>query len=99
MPKQGNLSGPGPQQTESSEPDPEGSSSRPAAVRVELGARSYDILVGSGLLAEAGQHLGPILRRPRVAIVTDEHVAAAHHLATLTSGLDAKGIRHDSIIL
>lgn len=44
-------------------------------LRVELGDRSYDIVVGVGLLREAGVLMTPILRRKRVFIVTDETVA------------------------
>lgn len=67
-------------------------------VRVELGDRGYDILVGPGLIANAGAHLKPLLRRGRVAIVTDETVAK-FHLPALKASLDAEGIRHDTMIL
>ncbi|GAA0584290.1 3-dehydroquinate synthase [Caenispirillum bisanense] len=67
-------------------------------LRVPLGERSYDILVGGGLLAEAGRLMAPVLRQKRVFIVSDETVAGLH-LATLTAALDAAGIRHDSHIL
>jgi shikimate kinase/3-dehydroquinate synthase len=67
-------------------------------VRVDLAERSYDILVGPDLIANAGTHLKPLLRRARVAIVTDETVAG-FHLAALTASLDAQAIRHDEIIL
>jgi len=52
--------------------------SDPATVRVELGPRSYDIVVGAGLLAEAERYIAPVLARPRAVIVTDETVAALH---------------------
>ncbi|BBK39562.1 3-dehydroquinate synthase [Allostella sp. ATCC 35155] len=67
-------------------------------VRVGLGERSYDILVGSGLLAEAGARMRPLLPSARVVVVTDETVAALH-LDRLRSGLDAAGVRHDAVIL
>ncbi len=67
-------------------------------VRVELGARSYDVAVGDGLLAEAGALMGPLLARPRVAVVTDEHVAPLH-LGGLLASLDAAAIAHDEIVL
>lgn len=60
-------------------------------VRVDLGARSYDILIGPGLLAEASVLLKPFLARPRVFIVTDENVAALH-LSTLEDSLKSAGI-------
>lgn len=63
----------------------------PESLRVALGARSYDILIGTGLLADAPRHIAPLLKRPHVAIVSDAHVADLH-LGTLTSALDAAGI-------
>lgn len=99
MPIQGQAAGADPHQTATdAEPDPDSSRTQATSVRVELGARSYDILVGSGLLLDAGRHIAPLLSRPRVVIVTDGHVAE-HHLETLASGLDASGIRHDAVIL
>ncbi len=67
-------------------------------MRVELGDRAYDILAGPGLIAEAGTHLAPLLRRKRVAIVTDETVGNIH-LPALEKSLDAEGIRHSAIRL
>ena len=37
-------------------------------LRVELGPRSYDILIGPGLIAEAGKHLQPLLAEPRLKL-------------------------------
>ncbi len=70
----------------------------PDRVRVDLGARGYDILAGRGLLAQAGALIGPLIARRRVAIVTDRTVADLH-LATLTDSLDAAGIAHDTVVL
>jgi 3-dehydroquinate synthase len=67
-------------------------------VRVNLGRRSYDILVGEGLLAQASELLLPLLKRKRLAIVTDENVAGLH-LASLAAALDAHGIEHKSLVL
>lgn len=67
-------------------------------LRVDLGARAYDIHVGGGLLAEAGAAMTPVLKSRRVFIVTDETVAGLH-LGTLTAALDAAGIRHEAHIL
>lgn len=48
-------------------------------VRVELGARSYDVLIGSGLVAEAGQHIAERLGDgARGFVITDENAGAAH---------------------
>ncbi len=67
-------------------------------VRVDLGARSYDVEIASGLIGHAGQRILPQLRRKKLAIVSDRTVAG-HHLATLCASLDAAGIAHDSLIL
>jgi len=67
-------------------------------VRVPLGDRSYDRLVGAGLLDEAGAVLAPRLKRPRVAVVTDENVMAAQG-RRLKAGLDAGGVAADFIVL
>ena len=56
-------------------------------IRVPLGDRSYDVRVGEGLMARAGAEIAPMLPRPRVAVLTDDRVAAAH-LAALNEGLD-----------
>ena len=58
---------------------------------VSLGDRSYEIAIGSGLLAEAGTRLAGHLARPRIAVVTDETVANIH-LETFRSSLEAAGI-------
>lgn len=55
-------------------------------VHVPLGDRAYDVLIGPGLLAEAGALISPLLPRPRVAIVTETRVAALH-LDALRAGL------------
>ncbi|QOL80094.1 3-dehydroquinate synthase [Pseudooceanicola spongiae] len=67
-------------------------------LRVELGERAYDILIGPGLLAEAGGHIAPLLRRKRVAVLTDETVAGLH-LETLKDGLASAGIEMVSLAL
>jgi 3-dehydroquinate synthase len=65
---------------------------------VELGNRSYEILIGRGLIAEAGRLLQPILRQQRVVAVTDANVAR-HHLEGLERSLHAAGIAVESIVL
>lgn len=55
-------------------------------VRVELGSRSYDVRLGAGLIAGAGAEIAPLLRRKRVAVITDETVGALH-LQALRAGL------------
>ena len=65
---------------------------------VALGERAYDIVVGEGLLAEAGALLAPLLARPRLFVVTDRTVASLH-LETLRGGLDTAGIGCDAVVL
>ena len=67
------------------------------AVNVALGERSYDIEIGTGLVERAGELIGPHLRRPMTAIVTDENVAGLH-LDRLTASLEAAGISSTAII-
>ena len=67
-------------------------------LNVSLGARSYDIVIGHGVLQAAATHIAPILPRDRVAIVTDNTVAA-HHLTPLTDGLIAAGVAVETLIL
>ncbi|TAG14605.1 MAG: iron-containing alcohol dehydrogenase, partial [Rhodobacterales bacterium] len=67
-------------------------------VAVDLGTRSYEVRIGEGLIARAGAEIAPLLRRKRVAIVTDETVAAAH-LPALTAALQAEGIAFASLAL
>jgi 3-dehydroquinate synthase len=68
-------------------------------LRVELGARSYEIVVGRGLLERAGQQLAPVVRRPEVIIVTDANLAATGHLAVLQRSLEAAAIAWRDIVL
>ena len=76
-------------------PDP---ASPGAAVRVPLGARAYDIAIGPGLLAEAPRLIAPHLARPRLAILTEERVAALH-LPALEAAFAAAGIETAALAL
>ena len=67
-------------------------------VHVDLPGREYDVVIGPGLMAEAGARIAPFLRRPRVVIVTEENVAALH-LASLQSGLETSGISSEALVL
>ncbi|WP_372990105.1 3-dehydroquinate synthase [Sulfitobacter sp.] len=67
-------------------------------VHVALPGREYDILIGPGLLAEAGAHIAPLLRRPRVVVISDDTVAALH-LDALRAGLAADGITLEALSL
>jgi 3-dehydroquinate synthase len=67
-------------------------------LRVALDRNGYDIHIGAGLLARAGELIAPAIRQQRAVIVTDANVAPLH-LGTLTAALDAVGIAHREIVL
>ena len=66
-----------------------------AKVRVELADRSYDILIGEGLIARAGELIKPLLKlgRTRVFVVADANVDRLH-LPRLAEGLKSAGLTH-----
>jgi 3-dehydroquinate synthase len=66
-------------------------------ISVALGERGYDIHVGAGLLAKAGELLSPFARGT-VPVVTDENVAGLH-LDTVLKSLEAKGLDVHPIVL
>jgi 3-dehydroquinate synthase len=47
-------------------------------VPVALGGRAYEVLIGPGLIAEAGARIAPLLKRKRLAVVSDETVWGLH---------------------
>ena len=67
-------------------------------LRVDLDQRSYDIIVGPGLIAGAGAHAAPVMNGSRAVIVTDETVAALY-LDRLQQSLGAHGIEAEAIQL
>ncbi len=50
----------------------------PRTVRVELGPRSYDILIGNGLVERLGSLMMPFAKRQRVFLLSDENVWGLH---------------------
>ncbi|ODT86009.1 3-dehydroquinate synthase [Phenylobacterium sp. SCN 70-31] len=68
------------------------------SVPVGLGARAYDVLVGDGVLEQAGRLMAPFLKRGRTAVVSDETVWALHG-ARLTAALAAAGIEALPVIV
>lgn len=72
--------------------------SQPQKVRVNLAERSYDILIGEGLVSRAGQEISARLPGTRVAIVTDNNVASRHAKA-LAQSLDMAGIGSTTIAI
>ncbi|GAA5539552.1 MULTISPECIES: 3-dehydroquinate synthase [Brucella/Ochrobactrum group] len=67
-------------------------------VPVSLGERSYDILIGKGLVDRAGAEVAKRLKGARVAIVTDENVARAH-LERLRTSFGNAGIEATPVIV
>ncbi|OAB55431.1 3-dehydroquinate synthase [Phormidium willei BDU 130791] len=68
-------------------------------LHVELGARGYDIRIGSGLIARAGAEIAALPDAPRrVAVVTDSHVAELH-LAALERSLADAGLAYEAFVV
>ena len=77
----------------------EGGTRGAAEVGVRLeGGRSYDVLIGPGLLPRAAELIEARVGRARVGIVTDENVAA-RHLATVAGSLAATGRHAGTVVL
>ena len=67
-------------------------------LRVDLGDRSYDIIIDDGLIDTAGQHLAPLAGAAPLLVVTDETVAGLH-MGRLESSFDDSGLAHRSFVL
>ena len=74
--------------------------SDPIVVEVALGERSYDIVIGRGLLASLGPRIAALRPGAKAAVVTDETVARLHLAAARAalacapaSGVDASWCR------
>lgn len=70
----------------------------PLIVNVGLGTRAYDILIGHGLIEQAGTRLAGDFPGRRFGIVTDTEVARTQ-LPRLTATLDAAGVDYATITL
>lgn len=69
-----------------------------AVIPVAIAGAPYEVRIGAGLLAEAGRHCRPLLRKNRVAVVTDENVAA-HWRDTVAASFAAEGIESHWLVL
>lgn len=67
-------------------------------VPVGLGDRAYEVVIGPGLLDQAGQRILPFLKNRRVAIVSDETVWGLHG-PRLSAVLDRSGIDVSPVIV
>ncbi len=67
-------------------------------IPVKLGDRSYEVRVGRGLIAQAGEAIARFAPSGRVFVVTDQNVARLHRPALIAS-LDAAGLRNWTVTL
>ena len=67
-------------------------------VPVPLGERAYEVMIGPGLLRQAGKLIPARLGAARYGIVTDENVAR-YHLAALEQSLGSDGRLLGSVVL
>jgi 3-dehydroquinate synthase len=67
-------------------------------VRVALGDRSYDIVIGRGVVASLGERMAALSPGAKAAIVADE-IAAGLHLPAVKASLDAAGIASTTVIV
>jgi len=70
----------------------------PQTVEVGLGERAYDIVIGAGLLEQAGERIARIAPGAACAVVTDANVARLQ-LPVLRHSLERSGIRTTSIVV
>jgi len=70
----------------------------PVVVHVPLPGREYDIIIGRGLLEDAGERLKGMFPGRRFGIITDTEVERTQ-LSRLTRSLDAAGVGHAIVVL
>jgi 3-dehydroquinate synthase len=70
----------------------------PTIVNVALGTRSYDIVIGRGLLASLGARIAALRPGAKVVIVTDDNVAR-YHLDPAEAALRQAGVASSRIIV
>ncbi len=66
----------------------------PVVIPVRTASRSYNVIIGTGLLANSATHVAPLLPRHRTAIITDDIVARLH-LPAVTASLQQANIGFD----
>src|SRR5579862_1502671 len=70
----------------------------PTTVRVALDTRSYDIVIGRGLLASLGTRMAALRPGARAVIVSDDNVAR-YHLAAAEAALSEAGITASRVLV
>ncbi len=68
------------------------------ALTVDLAGRAYDVVIGPGLVDQAGDRISPLLKRRVTAVVTDQTVADLHG-ERLTRSLAAAGIAVHPLVI
>jgi 3-dehydroquinate synthase len=66
--------------------------------RVALAGHAYDVVIGRGLIDDAGARILPLLTRPRVAVVMDQTVKALHG-DRLVGALNAVAIDVQTVVV
>ena len=67
-------------------------------VSVALAGRAYEVVIGHGLIDQAGARIAPLLARPLVAVVMDEVVAALHG-PRLAGAFAAAGVEAHAVLV
>ncbi len=70
----------------------------PIQVKVALGERAYDIVIGRGQVATLGARVAGMRPGAKVAVVTDRTVSS-HHLAAVEAALAASGIASARVVV
>jgi len=70
----------------------------PTAVNVALGARSYDIVIGRGVLASLGARVAALRPGAKAVIVTDDNVAR-YHLEPAEAALHEAGVAASRVVV
>ena len=76
----------------------QGEHAEPIVVKVALGARAYDIVIGRGLLASLGERIKALRPGAKTAIVTDATVAK-RHLAAAEAALKSARLESSAIVV
>jgi 3-dehydroquinate synthetase len=70
----------------------------PIVVPVALAERSYNIVIGRGLMTSLGKRIEALRPGAKIAIVTDE-IVAEHHLAAAETAIKSAGIESSTIVV
>src|ERR1700683_2642198 len=70
----------------------------PTIVRVALDARSYDIVIGRGLLASLGARIAALRPGAKAYVITDENVAG-HYIGAVKASLDQANVAMNSSVV